>query len=130
MLPQEQEEILSSLYEWLAAHQEIVVSALHLVRDEGISKYPILLLSAAGGADVSRFGVVLPSWGAWSAACTTLERWVSMGLMSEEKVPEFCALYRSKGLGYACMLLLDAQESRFVFANLAGIEKNNLLEAE
>jgi hypothetical protein len=130
MLPQEQEEILASLYEWLAVHQDIVVSALSLIRDEGVSNYPILILSERGGAEVSRLGVVLPSTGAWSSACTTLERCASAGFILESKVPEFCALYRSRGLGYVCILLLDAKDSRFVFVNLAGIEKNNLLEVE
>lgn len=130
MLLQEQEAILGRLHEWLATERDIISQAMALVRSEGVSNYPILLVTRQVGLDLGRWGVVLPVLGEWRAACSTLERWVSAGWLLADKVDEFRALYKAQGLGQACVMVLDAENSSCVFVNLNHVLVDSDLESD
>lgn len=129
MIEEELEAVLASLHEWIAECYPLVAKAINVVREEGISNYPILVVSDEKNINLKTFGVQLPTQNnTWHAVCSTLEQWSTNGAISQERIPDFCKVYKSHGEDAICIMILKAELQHCVFINLKDLEKNTFLE--
>ena len=130
MIEEEHEAILASLHEWVAENHLLISKTLNIIRHEGVSNYPILIASDESNIPLANFGVLLPksSPSIWSAACSTLERWAKSGGIQQERIPDFCQVYKANGEDALCIMVLKAEFQHCIFINLKDMEKNDLLQ--
>jgi len=85
-----------------------------MIIDEGISKYPIMVVHK----QEVQLGVPLEIReylpGGWLINASTLEEFVSKRIIEEAKIDEFRALYRQHE-NHVCLLMLSELGAQFVF---------------
>ncbi len=131
MTSEELELHLADLYEWLSEHGELLRASLEAIREEGVSRYPILMVLAAE-VNMSQSGglVWLPTRGAaWRAACTTAEQAAHRGWLAAERVDSFLSLYREHPTSSACVFLVLPQQQQWIFVDMQRLEQSVLLSS-
>ncbi len=107
-------EDLLLIREQLKSYIGLLDKASQMIVDEGISRYPIMVIHK----QEIQLGVPLEIEqrlpGGWLINASTLEEFVSKRIVDEEKVGEFRKLYKQHE-DHVCLLLLSELGVQFVF---------------
>ncbi|MEM7102216.1 MAG: hypothetical protein AAF502_03720 [Bacteroidota bacterium] len=113
-MPQEH-EVLRSLESDLNKYKKVLNEALQTVQDQDVSNYPILVAFREGinlGLPILEMG---PSGANWSYNVSTLEEFVTKGLIERKKVDAFKKVYKNPNKTI-CLFVCEKEDAHFVFA--------------
>lgn len=106
--------VLKTLEDTVYAHQVVFYEASELVRDEHISKYPVLVAFE----EEVELGIPLLSkentGGNWGFRMSTLEELAAKNLVFKDKIDPFRKVYKSK-TAHFCVLVVHKEVKDFVY---------------
>ena len=114
-IEEQQAIILAALQEEIQKYALWIGGAIQVIRQEGISNYPIVVAhkEAQLGLGVPIVNHTLNE-SMWSFAATTLEELVQRGVWEMERVDSFRKLYNDK-INSICVFILTTNQSQCVF---------------
>ena len=115
---QDREAVLQNLQINVGNLQTQLIAHVETVKNEGISNYPILVVSQESFPVEIGVPAQLPE-GIWNYRVTTLEELYTKNMVSKEKVDDFRTLYNHK-TEHFCVLLINADHTEFVFIPYLG----------
>lgn len=112
-------ELYFQLHDELKGYIKMMSQAQKSVLDQEITRYPIFIIHQQEVA----LGIVLSEKdkvkGNWSVNLSTLEEFITKGLIKQDKLNEFKATYKSTD-NYLCLFILSELGAEFIFLSKAG----------
>lgn len=102
-----------SLRDQLKAYVPVFEQAASVIEDEGVSKYPIMIVHK----QQIELGIPLEmgnSLGEWAVHASTLEEFVARNLIQDDKLDDFRELYR-RHENHVCLFVLSQLGAQFIF---------------
>ncbi len=107
-----QSEILDNLRNVLVEEQNKIISAIEIVKNEGVSNYPVLICFQAN--ENYELGIPLLNNNELACNLSTLEELYVKNIVDTEKVNNFRALYNHR-LEHFCVLFVSENNPAFIF---------------
>ena len=110
----QEHEVLRSLESDLNKFKRILNEAVQTVQDQGVSNYPILVAFRDGiqlGLPIVESG---PTGANWSYNISTLEEFVTKGLIERKKLDSFKKVYKDPSKTI-CLFVCEDEGAHFVF---------------
>ena len=108
----------------LGGYKKILSEAASVIQDQDVSKFPIFVIHQ----NIVDIGINIVDkeavQGNWSVNASTLEEFVTKQIITEEKVEDFQALYRSHQ-DDLCLFALSELGANFIF-----LQKNDEVQDE
>ena len=98
----------------LKVYKKLLSNAADIILNENVSKYPIFIIHQ----QEVEMGILLLEGGKktmrWSVNASTLEEFVTKGLVFEDKVQDFISTYKDPEI-YLCLFVLSELGAQFIF---------------